>query len=65
MRIVYLHRLPNQTQDDFESFANNFALNVDADTANNPYLTVALRDFDIKSNLWFKGDKTLYEGSML
>ena len=44
---------------------NNFELNIDAVTANNPFLTVVLGDFKIKSNLWFKGDKTSYEGSKI
>ena len=64
-RFVSLYRLPNQSQDDFESFANSFELNIDAVTANNPFLTVVLGDFNIKSNLWFKGDKTSYEGSKI
>ena len=60
-RFVSLYRSPNQSQDDFESFANNFELNIDAITANKLFLTVFLGDFNIKSNLWFKGDKTSYE----
>ena len=62
---VSLYCSPNQSQDDFESFANNLELNIDAVTANNPFLTAVLGDFNIKSNLWFKGDKTSYEGSKL
>ena len=64
-RFISLYRSPNQSQDDFESFADNFELNIDAVTANNPFLTVFLGDFNIKSNLWFKGDKTSYEGSKI
>ena len=60
---VSLCRLPNQSQDDFESFANNFGLNIDAFKANNPFLTVVLGYFNIRSNLWFKEDKASYEGS--
>ena len=59
-RFVSLYRLPNQSQDDFQSFAN-----IDAVTAINLFLTVVLGDFTIKSNLWFKGDKTSYEGSKI
>ena len=59
-RFVSLYRLPNQSQDDFQSFAN-----IDAVTAINLFLTVVLDDFTIKSNLWFKGDKTSYEGSKI
>ena len=62
---VSLYHPPNQSQDDFESFANNFELNIDAVTANNPFLTVVLGDFNIKTNFWFKGDKTSYEGSKI
>ena len=62
---VSLYCSPNQSQDDFESFANNLELNIDAVTANNPFLTAVLGDFNIKSNLWFKGDKTSYEGSKI
>ena len=64
-RFVSLYCSPNQSQDDFESFANNFELNIDAVTVNNPFLTVFLGDFNIESNLWFKGDKTSYEGSKI
>ena len=60
-----LYHPPNQSQDDFESFANNFELNIDAVTANNPFLTIVLGDFNIKTNFWFKGDKTSYEGSKI
>ena len=49
--------------DHVESFANNFELNIDVITANNPFLTVVLSDFNIKSNLGFKGDKISCEGS--
>ena len=62
---VSLYHPPNQSQDDFESFANNFELNIDAVTANNLFLTVVLGDFNIKTNFWFKGDKTSYEGSKI
>ena len=64
-RFVSLYRWPHQSQDDFESFANNFELNIYAVTSNNPFLTVILGDFNIKSNLWFKGDETSYEGSKI
>ena len=64
-RFVYLYRSPSQSQDDFESFANSFELNIDTATAHNTFLTVVLGDFNAKSNLWFKGDKTTYEGSKI
>ena len=39
---VPLYRLPNQSQDDFESFANNFELKIDAVTTSNPFLLLFL-----------------------
>ena len=39
--------------DDFESFLNNFELTIDT-------VTVALGDFNAKSNLWFKGNQATY-----
>ena len=41
---------------------NNFEINIDTATAHNTFLTFVLGDFNAKSNLWFKCDKTLYEG---
>ena len=38
-------------------------LRLDIILANNPFLTVVLGDFNNKSNLWCKSEKTLYEGS--
>ena len=64
-RFVCLYCPPKQSQDDFECFANNFELNIKVVTTNSPFLTVALGDFNIKSNLWFKGDKKSNEGSKI
>ena len=64
-RFVSLYRSPNQSQYDFESFANTFESNIDAVTANNPFLTIVLGGFNIKSTPWFKGDKASYEGSKI
>ena len=44
--------------DDFESFLNNFELTIDT-------VTVALGDFNAKSNLWFKGNQATYECSKI
>ena len=50
-RLVFFYRSPSQSQDDSESFANNFELNIDVATAHNTFLTVVLGDFNAKSNL--------------
>ena len=64
-RFVSLCRSPSQSQNDFESFAKNFGLNIYTSTAHNTFLNVVLSNFNVKSNLWFKGDKTTYEGSKI
>ena len=50
---VSLCRLPSQSQDDFEVFADNFELNSNTAAANNPFLNVVLGYFNAKLNLWF------------
>ena len=60
-----LYRSPSQSQDDFETFLKNFERNLDRILANNPFLTVVFGDFNIKSNLWCKSDKTSYESSKI
>ena len=64
-RFVSLYRSTSQLQEDFESFAKNFELNIDTATANNTFLTAFLGDYNAKSNLWFKGNNTTYEGSKI
>ena len=62
---ITLYRSPNQCQDDFESFINNFELNLDSIMTNHPFLTVTLGDFNAKSSLWYNNDITTYEGSKI
>ena len=62
---ISLYCSPNKFQDDFESFVNNFELNLDSVMVNNPFLTVVLGDFNAKTNLWYNNDITTYEGSKL
>ena len=59
---IALCRSSNQSQDDFETFLKSFELNLDTILAKNHFLTVVLGDFNVKSNLWCKSDKTSYEG---
>ena len=62
---ITLYRSPNQSQDDFESFINNFELNLDPVMVNNPFLTVVLGHFIAKSSLWYNSDITTHEGSKI
>ena len=60
---ISLYRSPNQSHDIFETFFDNFELNVDTIANKNPYLIVILGDFNAKSSNWYKHDKTIYECS--
>ena len=62
---IVLYNSPCQSQDDFETFLKNFELNLDTILANNSFLTVVLGDFNVKSNVWCKSDKTSYKGSKI
>ena len=60
---VSLHRSPDQSENDFENSCNSFELTLDAVSATNPFLIVAIRDFNAKSSNWYTGDTTTSEGS--
>ena len=59
------YRSPIKTHDDFENCMKDFELNLDEINLKNPFLNVALDDFNAKSQSWFKNDKISYEGSRL
>ena len=44
-----LYRSPSQTQDIFETFADNLELTLDTLTNKNPFLIVAIGDFNAKT----------------
>ena len=50
---ISLYRSPNQSSDDFVSFLDNFELTLDALAQKNPFLMVALGDFNAKSSNWY------------
>ena len=60
-----LYRSPSQTQDKFETFLKNFELTLDKILESNPFLTVALSDFNPKSNSWCKAAITSLECSKI
>ena len=59
---LYLYRSPSQTGDIFETFADNCQLILDTIVNKNPFLIVALGDFNTKANDWYKNDINSYEG---
>ena len=60
-----LYRSPSQTQDEFETFLKNFELTLDKVHKKNPFMTVALGEFNVKSNKWCKADITSLEDSKI
>ena len=58
-----MYRSPNQFKVDFQNFCNNFDLILDAASATNPFLFVAVVDFNAKSTNWYTGDATTIEVS--
>lgn len=44
-----LYKSPNQSQDQFESFSNNFESNLEKLAQKDPFLRVALDDFKAKT----------------
>lgn len=55
----------SQILDEFEIFAKNLELNLDTVSVNNRFLIVALPDFNVKLNLWYKIDETTNAGSKI
>ena len=58
---ITLYGPPNQSYDN--SFIENLELNLDKKTIFNPFLAVALGDFNAKSCNWSITDKTNFEGA--
>ena len=57
-----LYRLPSQTRDIFETFADNFELTLVSIINKNPILVVALGDFNAKTTNWYKNYINCYKG---
>ena len=55
-----LYKSPSQTRETFKVFADNLELSVDTLTNNNPFLIVAISDFNAKTTNWYKNDTVCY-----
>ena len=63
---IYLYRSPSQSKDKFESFADNFKLNLDSIVHKNPCLIVVLGGFNAQTKgWWYPLGKTTYEGTRI
>ena len=63
--VLFFYRSPSQTQDDFQIFTENLELNLENLMLTNPFLVVAIGDFNAKSSNWFCRDKTSFEGNAI
>ena len=60
-----LYRSPSQTQDEFEKFSDNLEMNLGTLSQKNPFLVVAIGDFNAKSKSWYINDSTTSQGNVL
>ena len=60
-----LYRSPSQTQDEFENFSDNLELNLGTLSQKNPFLVVAIGNFNAKSKSWYINDSTTFQGNVL
>ena len=59
---ITLYRSPSQNQDDFLAFKDNLEMNLETLAQRNPFLTVVIGDFNVKSKNWCSQDSTNFEG---
>ena len=63
--LVALYRSPSQSLDNFETFIDNFELNLETLSGKNPLLLVDIGDFNAKSKVWYRNDNTTSQGKAL
>ena len=63
--ILSLYRSPSQSKDEFESFVDNFELNLDSFALSKPNLIVVLGGFNEQTKGWYPYGKTNYEGARI
>ena len=63
--LVALYKFPNQSQDESQTFSDNFKLTSETLTQKGSFLTTVIGDFNAKSNNWYSHDKTSFEGSAI
>ena len=57
--LICLHMSPTQNRKQFHAFLKNVELNLEVIFNKNPYLTVAIGDFNVKSRNCYKGNELL------
>ena len=61
---VAIYRSPSQSQDDFETFADNFEMTLELLAQKNPFLLTAIK-VNARSSNWHNKDKTSFEGNTI
>ena len=57
---VVLYRSPSQSQDEFETFSDNFEMALDILAEKNSFLMTTIGDFNAKSKNWYSQDKNQF-----
>ena len=63
--VPLLFFIDHQSQDNIETFIDNFWLNLETVSRKNPFLLVAIGDFNAKSKVWYCNDNTTSQGKAL
>ena len=62
---IALYRSPSQSQDDFETFSDNFEMTLETLVQKASFLTAITDDFIARSCNWYSHDKRSFEGSTI
>ena len=62
---VALYRSPSQSQDNFETCADNFEMTLELLAQKYPFLLRPIGDFNAKSSNWYNKDKTSFKGNTI
>ena len=62
---IALYRSPSQSQDDFETFSDNFEMTLETLAPKGSFLMSIIGDFNTKSCDWYSHDKTNFKGSTI
>ena len=62
---VALCRSPSHSQDDFETFSDNFKITLETLAQKSYFVTTIISDFNPKSCNWYSHDKTNFEDSII
>ena len=62
---ISLSRFPRQTLDDFETFSQDFELNLENIAQRNHFMVIAIGNYNAKSSKWHCQDKSTFEGNVI